>query len=154
MKTYSARPRDIEKKWYLIDAEDLVLGRMASLIAMRLMGKHKSIYTPNIDCGDYIVVINADKIKLTGRKVDDKRYYWHTGYPGGIKHRTAREILSSKNAGGVVRKAVQRMVGRNTLARQQLGKLYVYSGPDHPHAAQKPEIVDLAAMNSKNKRSA
>ena len=153
MKTYSAKPRDIEKRWYLIDAKDLVLGRMASLIAMRLMGKHKAIYTPHIDCGDYIVVINAEKVKLTGKKVDDKLYYWHTGYPGGIKHRTARQILNSKRADGVVRKAVQRMVSRNTLGRQQLGKLYVYSGPDHPHEAQKPTLVDVAAMNTKNRRS-
>jgi large subunit ribosomal protein L13 len=154
MKTYSAKPSEVEKKWFVIDAEDLILGRMASVIALRLRGKHKPMYTPHIDCGDNIIVINADKVKLTGRKLTDKKYYWHTGYPGGIKERTAGATLEGKHPERVVIKAVERMISRNPLGRDQMRKLHVYAGSDHPHEAQQPEVLDVAAMNSKNKRSA
>ena len=154
MKTFSATPSNIKKKWYVIDAEDIVLGRMASIIAMRLRGKHKPIFTPHMDCGDNIIVVNAEKVKMTGRKLTDKKYYWHTGYPGGIKSRTAGSILSGNHPERVVIKAVERMISRNPLGRRQMKNLHVYKGTDHPHKAQKPEILDVAAMNSKNKRSA
>ncbi len=154
MKTYSAKPSDVEKKWYVVDAEDVVLGRLASVIAIRLRGKHKPLYTPHIDCGDNIIVVNADKVHLTGRKIEDKTYYWHTGYPGGIKSRTAGAILSGKHPERVVAKAVERMISRNPLGRQQMRKLHVYAGAEHPHQAQNPEVLDVAAMNPKNKRSA
>ena len=154
MKTYSAKPSDVEKKWYVIDAEDLILGRMASVIALRLRGKHKPMYTAHIDCGDNIIVINAEKVKLTGRKLSDKKYYWHTGYPGGIKERTAGATLEGKHPERVVIKAVERMISRNPLGRQQMRKLHVYAGSDHPHTAQEPEVLDVGAMNPKNKRSA
>jgi len=154
MKTYSAKPSDVERKWFVIDAEDLVLGRMASIIAMRLRGKHKPMFTPHIDCGDNIIVINAEKVKLTGRKLANKKYYWHTGHPGGIKERTAATTLAGSHPERVVKKAVERMITRNPLGRQQLKKLYVYAGTDHPHQAQSPEALDIASMNSKNKRSA
>ena len=154
MKTFSATPSNIKKKWYVIDAEDIVLGRMASIIAMRLRGKHKPIFTPHMDCGDNIIVVNAEKVKMTGRKLTDKKYYWHTGYPGGIKSRTAGNILSGNHPERVVIKAVERMISRNPMGRRQMKNLHVYKGTDHPHKAQKPEILDVAAMNSKNKRSA
>ena len=154
MKTYSAKPSDIKRKWYVIDADGLVLGRMAAVIATRLRGKHKTIYTPHMDCGDNIIVINAEKVKLTGNKRTDKTYYWHTGYPGGIKSRTAGSILDGKHPERVVEKAVERMISRNPLGRKQMKKLHVYAGAEHPHGAQQPEMLDVAAMNSKNKRSA
>mgnify|MGYP002632103312 CR=1 FL=1 len=154
MKTYSARPADVDKKWYVIDADGLVLGRMASVIAMRLRGKHKTIFTPHIDCGDNIIVVNAEKVKLTGRKAEQKTYYWHTGYPGGIKERKAGQILDGKHPERVVQKAVERMISRNPLGTQQMRKLHVYAGTEHPHVAQNPEVLDVAAMNPKNKRSA
>jgi len=154
MKTYSAKPSEVEKKWFVIDAEDIVLGRMASIIALRLRGKHKPMYTAHIDCGDNIIVINAEKVKLTGRKLSDKKYFWHTGYPGGIKERTAGSTLGGKHPERVVIKAVERMISRNPLGRDQMRKLHVYAGPDHPHEAQQPEVLDVAAMNPKNKRSA
>jgi len=154
MKTFSAKPSDIKKKWYVIDAEDVVLGRMASIIALRLRGKHKPMFTPHIDCGDNIIVVNADKVKMTGKKLTDKKYYWHTGYPGGIKSRTAGTILGGSHPERIVIKAVERMISRNSLGRRQMKNLHVYKGSDHPHEAQKPEILDVAAMNSKNKRSA
>ena len=153
MKTYSAKPAEVERGWYLIDAEDMVLGRLASFVSMRLRGKHKPIYTPHVDCGDNIIIINADKVALTGNKRAGKTYYWHTGYPGGIKSRTAEMILESAHPERVVMKAVERMISRNPLGRQQMRKLHVYGGPEHPHEAQKPEVIDLAAMNPKNKRS-
>ncbi len=154
MKTYSAKPADVQKDWFVIDAEGLVLGRLASQIAMRLRGKHKPMYTPHIDCGDNIVVINAEKVALTGNKRTDKTYYWHTGYPGGIKSRTADKILDGKFPERVIIKAVERMISRNPLGRQQMKKLHVYAGPEHPHGAQQPQELDIAAMNAKNKRSA
>ena len=154
MKTYSAKPSEIERNWYVIDADGVVLGRMAAIIATRLRGKHKTTYTPHMDCGDNIIVINAEKVKLTGNKRTDKTYYWHTGYPGGIKSRTAGAILEGKQPERVVEKAVERMVSRNPLGRRQMKKLHVYAGDKHPHESQQPKILDVAAMNSKNKRSA
>ena len=154
MKTYSARPSDIEKKWILIDAEDVVLGRLAAEVANILRGKHKASYTPHMDCGDNVIVINAQKVKLTGKKLADKVYHWHTGHPGGIKQRTAGQILEGKFPERIVEKAVERMLPRGPLGRVQLGNLRVYPGPDHPHEAQKPEKLDVAAMNRKNVRSA
>jgi large subunit ribosomal protein L13 len=154
MKTYSARPADVEKKWFVVDAEDVVLGRLASVISMRLRGKHKPMYTPHIDCGDNIIVINAEKVKLTGRKRENKTYYWHTGHPGGIKERKAGQILDGRFPERIVQKAVERMISRNPLGRQQMKKLHVYAGTEHPHTAQSPEVLDVASMNPKNKRSA
>ncbi len=153
MKTYSATPSDIEKKWILIDAEGVVLGRLATQVAKLLRGKHKPSFTPHMDCGDNVIVINAGKVKLTGNKLSDKIYYWHTGYPGGIKQRTAGQILDGKHPERVVEKAIERMIARNSLGRQQLKNLRVYAGSEHPHEAQQPEALDLQAMNPKNKRS-
>ena len=152
MKTYSAKPADIEKKWILIDAEGLVVGRLAALVATRLRGKHKPTYTPHMDCGDNVVVVNAEKAVLTGNKLDNKKYYWHTGYPGGIKERTADKILAGKHPERVIVKAVERMVPRGPLGRQQMKNLRVYAGTAHPHEAQQPVPLDIAAMNPKNKR--
>jgi large subunit ribosomal protein L13 len=154
MKTYSAKPSEVERKWLLIDAEGVVLGRLAALISMRLRGKHKPMYTPHIDCGDNIIVVNAEKVKLTGRKRTNKEFFWHTGHPGGIKGRTMNKILDGKHPERVIIKSVERMIKRTTLGRQQMGKLHVYAGPDHPHQAQQPWALDVAAMNAKNKRSA
>ncbi len=154
MKTYSAKPSDVSRKWCVIDADGLVLGRLAGIIAMRLRGKHKPMYTPHIDCGDNIIVVNAKKVHLTGRKREQKIYAWHTGYPGGIKTRTADMILDGGHPERVIEKAVERMIRRTPLGRQQMRKLHVYAGPDHPHGAQAPEILDVAAMNPKNKRRA
>ena len=154
MKTFSARPADIDKKWILVDADGVVLGRMASQIALILRGKHKPSYTPHMDCGDNVVVVNAGKIHLTGKKLSDKIYYRHTGYPGGIKSRTAGEILAGKYPERVVQKAIERMIPGGPLGRRQLKNLRVYAGAEHPHEAQNPEFLDLAARNPKNKRSA
>jgi large subunit ribosomal protein L13 len=154
MKTFSAKPADIEKKWFVIDAEGLVLGRLASLIANRLRGKHKTSYTPHMDCGDYIVVVNAERVRLTGNKKADKKFFWHTGYPGGIKERTVGAILGGRYPERVIEKAVERMVPRGPLGRQQMRNLKVYKGASHPHEAQSPAALDIAAMNPKNKRSA
>jgi large subunit ribosomal protein L13 len=154
MKTFSAKPADIEKKWFVIDAEGLVLGRLASLVANRLRGKHKTSYTPHMDCGDYIVVVNAERVRLTGNKRADKKFFWHTGYPGGIKERAVGAILSGRYPERVIEKAVERMVPRGPLGRQQMRNLKVYKGPSHPHEAQSPAPLDIAAMNPKNKRSA
>jgi len=154
MKTYSAKPAEVEKKWVMIDASGLVVGRLASIVAMRLRGKHKPTYTPHVDCGDNVIIVNAEKVVLTGRKRENKVYHHHTGYPGGIKERSARSILDGKFPQRVVEKAVERMLPRGPLGRQQLGNLRVYPGPDHPHAAQQPELLDIGAMNRKNIRSA
>ena len=154
MKTYTAKPADIEKKWIIIDAEGVVLGRLASIIAMRLRGKHKASFTPHMDMGDNVIVINAGKIQLTGKKRSDKIYYRHTGHPGGIKSRTAGQILEGKFPERVVTKAVQRMLPGGPLSRQQMTNLRVYAGAEHPHEAQNPEVVDVKSMNSKNTRSA
>jgi large subunit ribosomal protein L13 len=153
MKTYTATPKDIEKKWILIDADGLVLGRMASVVATRLRGKHKPTYTPHMDCGDNVIIINAEKVKLTGKKLTDKKYYRHTGHPGGIKETTPERIFASKYPQRVVEKAVERMIPRGPLGRAQLRNLRVYAGADHPHEGQSPEVLDVAAMNPKNKRS-
>ena len=149
-KTFSAKAADIDKKWLLIDANGLVVGRLASLIALRLRGKHKPTFTAHMDCGDNIIVINADKVVLTGRKKDQKIYYHHTGYIGGIKERTAKFILEGKFPERVVEKAVERMMPRGPLGRQQMSNLRVYKGAEHPHAAQSPIPLDIAAMNRKN----
>ncbi|SDH98998.1 50S ribosomal protein L13 [Lutimaribacter saemankumensis] len=152
MKTFSATPADIDKKWILIDAEGVVLGRLASIVAMRLRGKHKPSFTPNMDMGDNVIVINADKVQLTGKKRSDKNYYWHTGHPGGIKSRTAEQILEGAHPERVVTQAVKRMLPGNRLARQQMTNLRVYAGAEHPHEAQSPEVLDVKSMNSKNTR--
>ncbi|MCB1429724.1 MAG: 50S ribosomal protein L13 [Nitratireductor sp.] len=154
MKTFTQKPADVVKKWVLIDAENVVLGRMASIVANRLRGKHKPTFTPHVDDGDNVIIINAAKVKLTGKKYTDKVYYWHTGYAGGIKERTARAILEGKFPERVVQKAVQRMIPEGPLGRRQMKNLRVYAGADHPHEAQQPEILDVAAMSPKNKRSA
>jgi len=154
MKTYSAKPGDVQRDWFVIDAEDVILGRLASIVASRLRGKHKPTFTPHIDCGDNIIVVNAGKVRLTGNKRTDKTYYRHTGYPGGIRSATAGEILDGKHPERVVHKAVERMISRSPLGRQQMRKLHVYAGAEHPHEAQKPQVLDVAAMNPKNKRSA
>ena len=152
MRTYSAKPSEIEKKWWIIDAEGLVLGRLATIVAMYLRGKHKPTFTPHMDCGDNIVIVNADKVRLTGSKRTAKTYYWHTGYPGGIKSRTADKILDGDHPERVIQKAVQRMITRGPLGRVQMGNLKVYGGSEHPHEAQQPETLDVGSMNAKNKR--
>jgi large subunit ribosomal protein L13 len=154
MKTFSAKPAEIEKKWVVVDATGLVVGRLASIVAMRLRGKHKPTYTPHVDGGDNVIVVNAEKIQFTGKKGQNKIYRHHTGYIGGIKERTARSILEGKFPERIVEKAVERMLPRGPLGRLQLGNLRVYAGPTHPHAAQNPEALDVAAMNRKNTRSA
>ncbi|EBA03382.1 MAG: 50S ribosomal protein L13 [Paracoccaceae bacterium] len=152
MKTFTATPADIDKKWIIIDAEGIVLGRLASVIAMRLRGKHKPSFTPHMDMGDNVIVINADKVQLTGNKRDGKVYYWHTGHPGGIKQRTARQIIEGKFPERVLTKAVQRMLPGGKLSRQQMTNLRVYAGTEHGHEAQSPEVLDVASMNAKNTR--
>ena len=153
--TASLKPSEIEKKWIVVDAENAVVGRLASFIAMRLRGKHRPDYTPHVDCGDFVVVVNAGKVKLTGRKLDQKTYYWHTGYPGGIKETTAGKVLGGKFPERVLKKAVERMLPKESpLARAQLSHLKIYNGAEHPHAAQSPETIAFADMNAKNVRSA
>ncbi len=155
MKTYSAKPTEVEKKWLLIDAEGLVVGRLASIIATRLRGKHKPMFTPHIDCGDNVIVVNADKVVFTGKKMTDKKFYWHTGYPGGIKERTMEKILGGRFPERVLTKAVERMMPKESpLARSQMTNLRIYAGSQHPHEAQSPVTLDVAAMNPKNKREA
>ena len=154
MSTHSTKTADIQKKWVLIDATGLVVGRLASIVAMRLRGKHKPTFTPHVDDGDNVIIINAEKIVLTGRKRENKVYHHHTGYIGGIKERTAKYILESRFPERVMEKAVQRMLPHGPLGRQQFGNLRVYKGPDHPHAAQQPQVLDIGAMNRKNVRSA
>jgi large subunit ribosomal protein L13 len=152
--TYIAKASEVEKKWLLIDADGLVLGRLATIIASRLRGKHKVTFTPHVDCGDNVIVINAEKVKLTGKKADDKVFYWHTGYPGGIKGQTLGARLTGKYPERVIEKAVERMITRGPLGRRQMGNLKVYAGAAHPHEAQNPVVLDVAAMNRKNKRTA
>ncbi|HUK09078.1 MAG TPA: 50S ribosomal protein L13 [Stellaceae bacterium] len=153
MKTYTAKPSDIQKKWLLVDADGLVLGRLAAIVANRLRGKHKPTYTPNMDCGDHVVVINAEKVRLTGNKAQDSVFRWYTGYPGGLKERTKGAILAGKHPERVIIKAVERMVPRGPLGRRVMGHLKVYAGAAHPHEAQQPQVLDVAAMNPKNKRA-
>ena len=150
--TYSAKAADVQKDWIVIDAEGVVLGRLASLIALRLRGKHKPSYTPHIDDGDNVVVVNAEKVRLTGNKANADIFYWHTGYPGGIKGRSKGEILAGAHPERVIEKAVERMLPEGPLARKQLKNLKVYAGKEHPHEAQSPKVVDIAGMNKKNKR--
>jgi large subunit ribosomal protein L13 len=154
MKTFNLKPADVQKKWVLIDAEGVVLGRLAAVIATRLRGKHRPTFTPHVDCGDNIVVINAAKVKLTGNKLSDKQFHWHTGYPGGIKNRTPAKTLAGAHPERVLVKAVERMITRNPLGRAQMRNLRVYGGAEHPHVAQQPTVLDVAALNPKNKRSA
>ena len=154
MTTYSAKPAEVEKKWVLFDAEGLVVGRLATIVAMRLRGKHKPTYTPHVDDGDNVIVVNAGKVVLTGRKLQQKVYHHHTGYIGGIKERTAKQILEGKFPERVVEKAVERMMPDGPLARKQLKNLRVYPGDKHPHDAQKPEALDVVALNRKNQRIA
>ncbi|MCH4539519.1 50S ribosomal protein L13 [Ochrobactrum sp. POC9] len=154
MATFSQKPAEVVKKWVLIDAEGLVLGRLATIVANRLRGKHKATFTPHVDDGDNVVIINADKIVLTGKKYTDKKYYWHTGHPGGIKERTARQILEGRFPERVVEKAIERMIPRGPLGRRQMKNLRVYAGPNHQQEAQQPEVLDVAALNRKNKGNA
>jgi large subunit ribosomal protein L13 len=152
MKTFSAKPADIDKKWLLIDADGLVLGRLAAIIAIRLRGKHKPSYTPHLDCGDNIVVINAEKVQLTGNKRKDDIFYWYTGYPGGIKGRSKGAILDGKHPERVIEKAVERMVPRGPLGRRVMKNLRVFAGPEHKHQAQQPVPLNIAGLNRKNTR--
>ena len=151
MKTFSATPADIEKKWILIDAEGVVLGRLASIVAMRLRGKHKPSFTPHMDCGDNVIIINAEKIQLTGKKREEN-FYWHTGYPGGIKSTTKEQILTGKHPERVVTMAIMGLLPGNTLSRKQMTNLRVYAGHEHPHEAQSPDVLDVKSMNPKNTR--
>jgi large subunit ribosomal protein L13 len=153
MKTFSATPADIDKKWIVIDAEGVVLGRLAAIVANRLRGKHKPTFTPSMDMGDNVIVINAEKVQITGKK-RAKPNYWHTGYPGGIKSRTTGEILEGAHPERVVMQAVKRMLPGGRLSRQQMTNLRVYAGSDHPHEAQQPEVLDVKSMSKKNTRSA
>jgi large subunit ribosomal protein L13 len=153
MKTFSQKPAEVEKKWLIVDAKGLVVGRLATLIAMRLRGKHKPTFTPHVDCGDNVIVINADKCVFTGRKWDQKIYYHHTGYPGGIKERGAKFIRDGRFPDRIIMKAVERMVPRGPLGRQQMTNLRVYAGDTHPHEAQQPEVWNVGALNSKNARA-
>lgn len=150
LKTYAAKPSEIERKWWLIDAENLVVGRVSTIIANILRGKNKPMFTPNLDCGDHVVVINADKVKFTGKKYENKKFYWHTGYPGGIKERTVRQILEGKFPERVLERAVARMISSGPLQRDVMAKLHIYSGSEHKHQGQNPETLDIAAMNRKN----
>jgi large subunit ribosomal protein L13 len=150
MKTYSARPAEVEKKWVLIDADGLVVGRVATVIASRLRGKHKAIFTPHVDMGDNIIVVNAEKVVFTGNKRQDKTYYWHSGYPGGIKERKAHQVLDGRFPERVLEAAVRRMLPRGPLGKRQMTNLRIYKGPSHPHEAQQPEALDIRALNVKN----
>lgn len=153
--TASLKPAEVEKKWIVIDAQDAVVGRLASFIANRLRGKHRADYTPHVDCGDMVVVVNAEKVKFTGRKLQNKTYYWHTGHPGGVKERTADKILGGAHPERVLEKAVERMLPKESpLARKQMTHLRIYTGGEHPHAAQNPETIAFAELNAKNVRSA
>jgi len=153
MKTFSIKASEIQKNWILIDAEGVVLGRLAAEVSKILRGKTKPEYTPHMDCGDNVVIINAEKVHLTGKKLADKKFYWHTGHPGGIKERTVGQLMESNKPEVVVQNAVRRMITRNPLGRQQFSNLYVYTGSEHPHAAQQPKILDIAGKNPKNKRT-
>ncbi len=149
--TASIRPQDVQKDWHIIDADGLVVGRVATIIANILRGKHKASYTPHVDCGDHVIVINAEKVRFTGKKYEDKRYYKHTGYAGGIKETSPRRIIEGAFPERVLEKAVERMVPRGPLGRMQMKALHLYAGTDHPHAGQNPQSLDVASMNSKNK---
>jgi len=150
--TISLKPADVKKDWVLIDAEGLVLGRLAAIVATRLRGKHKPQFTPHVDCGDNIVIVNADKVKLTGKKAEKTMFYYHTGYAGGIKGSSLKDRLASAHPQRVLEKAVERMITRGPLQRQQMKNLYVYAGAEHPHSAQQPKPLDVGALNAKNRR--
>jgi large subunit ribosomal protein L13 len=150
MTTFVAKPAEVEKKWVLIDASGLVVGRLAMIIAMRLKGKHKAIYTPHVDCGDNVVVINAEKVVFTGKKLEKKVYHHHTGYIGGIKERSAKMIMEGRFPERILEKAVERMLARGPLGRKIMGNLRVYKGAKHPHEAQNPQPLDIAKLNRKN----
>ena len=152
--TRSIKPAEVEKKWHLIDAEGLVVGRLATIVANLLRGKHKPSFTPHVDCGDHVVIINADKVKFTGNKLSDKKYYKHTGYIGGIKETTPAKILEGRFPERVIEKAVERMVPRGPLGRQQMKALHLYAGTEHPHGGTQPQPLDIASMNRKNKVTA
>ena len=154
MKTFSQKPAEVEKNWIIIDAAGVVPGRLASFVANRLRGKHKPTFTPHVDDGDNVIIVNAEKVAFTGNKFNDKKYYWHTGYPGGIKERTARALLEGRFPERVMQKAVERMMPGGPLSRRQMKNLHVYAGPEHKHEAQKPLAVNMAAMNPKNTRTA
>ena len=149
-RSYTAKPSEIERKWWLIDAENLVVGRVSTIIANLLRGKHKPTFTPNLDCGDHVVVINADKVKFTGKKLADKIYYWHTGHPGGIKQRTARQIMEGNFPERILESSVSRMISRGPLQRDIMVKLHIYCGSEHKHQGQNPQKLDIAAMNRIN----
>jgi large subunit ribosomal protein L13 len=153
MKTFSLRKEDVKKEWFVVDAADVTLGRLAAIVAARLRGKHKPEYTPHIDCGDHIIIVNAEKIHMTGNKRQDKVYYRHTGHPGGIKDTTPEKILRGAFPERVIQKAVERMLPNGPLGRCAYSNLRVYAGDQHPHTAQNPTVLDIASMNPKNKRS-
>jgi large subunit ribosomal protein L13 len=150
LKTYVARPKEVTRKWWIVDAEGLVLGRAASIIANILRGKHKPTFTPNVDCGDHVIIINAEKVKLTGKKMANKIYYWHTGHPGGIKQKTAQQIIEDKFPERILESAVSRMISRGPLQRDIMTKLRIFKGPTHTHQAQNPQKLDIAVLNRKN----
>ncbi len=150
--TVSLKPAEVKRDWVLIDADGLVLGRLATIVASRLRGKHKPQFTPHVDCGDEIVIVNAAKIHVTGRKAEQSVFYWHTGYPGGIKGASVAERLASKRPEQVIEKAVERMITRGPLQRKQMKHLHVYAGAEHPHAGQAPQPLDVAGLNRKNRR--
>ncbi len=150
-QTRSLKPAEVKKDWVVVDADGLVLGRLAAIVANRLRGKHKPQFTPHVDCGDHVVVVNAEKVRVTGNKAEQSVLHWHTGYPGGIKGRTIRQRIEGKHPGSVVEKAVERMITRGPLGRRQMKNLHVYAGPEHPHRGAQPAPLDVAAMNRKNK---
>jgi large subunit ribosomal protein L13 len=151
-KTFEMRHQDVKKSWVLIDADGVILGRLAAAIATILRGKHLATFTPSVDMGENVIVINAEKVRMTGRKAEEKEFFWHTGHPGGIKSRTRAKILASAHPERVIEKAVERMMPRGPLGHRQVGNLKVYKGAEHPHAAQNPKVIDFAAQNPKNKR--
>ncbi|MCU0887828.1 MAG: 50S ribosomal protein L13 [Rubritepida sp.] len=149
-QTRSIKPAEVQKQWWVIDADGLVLGRLASLVANRLRGKHKAQFTPHVDCGDHVVIVNAAKVRVTGNKAEQSVFYWHTGYAGGIKGRSTRQRLEGRYPERVIEKAVERMITRGPLGRKQMKNLHVYAGAEHPHAGQSPVPLDVAGMNRKN----
>jgi large subunit ribosomal protein L13 len=149
-QTRSLKPAEVKKGWTVIDADGLVLGRLAAIVASRLRGKHKPQFTPHVDCGDHVIIVNAEKVRVTGQKAEQSKFYWHTGYPGGIKERTVRDRLEGKHPERVIQKAVERMITRGPLGRRQMENLHVYAGPEHPHAGQQPVSLDVGALNRKN----
>ncbi len=152
-KTYTAKPKEIERKWWLIDAEDLIVGRVSTIVANILRGKNKPTFTPHLDCGDHVVIVNAGKVKFTGKKYSDKRYYYHTGHPGGIKEKSPREVLEGKFPERVLEDSISRMISRGPLQRDIMLKLHIYKESEHPHQGQSPKLLDIASMNRKNKKT-